>query len=278
MFPPTTTLLHALSRSTELATIPGLTPALIHTHLPRAITTDKGHMHCHRANTASTRNFQADILAACDKVDHMAFQQEACAMHDMFCFAALADANVGTMYTDLTGAFPVRSYKNMQYIFVAYIYDLNAIIVRPMPSSRDDGAFVAAFSEVFNTLRARSYHPTPNVMDNECSQAVKQHIRANKMNIQLVPPHNHCVNAAVQAIATFKEHFVAALATVDNLCPLQLWDEFLPQVELSLNLLRFSRHNPSISAHQELYGAFDFNRTPLAPLGTKALVFDGPAT
>jgi hypothetical protein len=36
------------------------------------------------------------------------------------------------MYTDLTGAFPVRSFKNMIYIFVAYIYDLNAIIVRPM--------------------------------------------------------------------------------------------------------------------------------------------------
>ena len=50
-------------------------------------------------------------------------------MHDMFCFAALAAANTGTMYTDLTGAFPIRSFKNMQYIFVAYIYDLNAIIV-----------------------------------------------------------------------------------------------------------------------------------------------------
>jgi hypothetical protein len=60
------------------------------------------------------------------------------------------------------------------------------------------------------------------------------------MKIQLVPPHNHCVNAAKCAIGTFKEHFVAALATVDMLCPLQLWDKFLPQVELTLNLLHFS--------------------------------------
>jgi hypothetical protein len=146
-----------------------------------------------------------------------------------------------------------------------------------MPS-RNDASFVVAFSEIFDVLHARDYHPTLNVMDNECSKAVEQHIRANKMKIQLVPPHNHRVNAAERVIATFKEHFVAALATVDSLCPLQLWDEFLPQVELTLNLLNFSRRNPSISANQQVFGAFDFNKTPLAPIGTKALVFDGPAT
>jgi hypothetical protein len=71
---------------------------------------------------------------------------------------------------------------------------------------------------------------------------------------------------------------IAALAMVDSLCPLQLWDEFLPQVKLTLNLLRFSRRNPAVLANQELYGAFNFNKTPLTPLGTKALVFNDPAT
>jgi hypothetical protein len=52
--------------------------------------------------------------------------EEICAAHDMFCFATLANLHTGTMYKDLTGAFPVRSFKNMQYIFVAYIYNLNA--------------------------------------------------------------------------------------------------------------------------------------------------------
>jgi hypothetical protein len=115
-------------------------------------------------------------------------------------------------------------------------------------------------------------------MDNECSKAVEKHIKKNKMKIQLVPLHNHHVNAAECAISTFKEHFVAALATVDMLCPLQLWDKFLPQVELTLNLLRFSQRNPNISANHGLYGPFDFNKTPLTPLGTKALIYDDPAT
>jgi len=47
----------------------------------------------------------------------------------MFCFAALADMQTGTIHTDGTGAFPVQSFRNMQYVFVAYIYDLNAILV-----------------------------------------------------------------------------------------------------------------------------------------------------
>jgi hypothetical protein len=32
------------------------------------------------------------------------------------------------------------------------------------------------------------------------------------------------------------------------------------------------------SADQELYGLFNFNKMPLAPLGTKALVYNNPAT
>jgi hypothetical protein len=273
--PPAATLLKALTISTELSTIPGLTPALVMKHLPRSTATDKGHMRRHRSNTASTRNVQQERVCARAEVNRMMPRQELCNMQDILCFAALADANTGTMYTDLTGAFPVRSFKNMQYVFVAYVYDLNAIIVRPMPA-RTDAAMVTAFEEVITVLKARGYSPALNVMDNECSKTVEQYIRSNNIAIQLVPPDNHRVNAAERAIATFKEHLIAGLSTVDKLCPLQLWDEFLPQVELTLNLLRFSRRNPRISANEEVYGAFDFNKTPLAPLGTKALVYDGP--
>ncbi len=89
---------------------------------------------------------------------------KACASQDMFCFATLADATTGTMYTDLTGAFPVRSFKNMIYIFVAYIYDINAIIVCPT-ALRTDASFIVAFTKVFAILRAWNYQPALNVMD-----------------------------------------------------------------------------------------------------------------
>jgi hypothetical protein len=68
---PTPTLLGALKRSEELATIPGLTSQLIKSHLPGSTATDKGHMHRHRSNTASTPNAHDAIVTARTKVDHM---------------------------------------------------------------------------------------------------------------------------------------------------------------------------------------------------------------
>ncbi len=165
----------------------------------------------------------------------------------------------------------------MQYIFVAYVYDLNAIIVCAMPS-HTDASMVTAFTKVITILKAGGYQPALNVMDNEYSAAIKKYIRSENINIQLIPPHIHCVNAAERAITTFKDHFIAALATMDTHCPLQLWDEFLLQVKLILNMLCFSQQNPNKSANQEVYSSFDFNKTPLAPLGTKALIYDDPVS
>ncbi len=41
-------------------------------------------------------------------------------------------------------------------------------------------------------------------------------------------------------------------------------------------MLRFSRRSTTKSAHEELAGKFDWNKTPLAPIGTKSLIFDDP--
>jgi hypothetical protein len=92
------------------------------------------------------------------------------------------------------------------------------------------------------------------------------------MDFHLVPPHKHRVNTAECAIATFKEHFIAGLATVNRNCPLQLWDEFLHQVKLTLNLLCFSHCDPRKSANKEVHGPYDFNKTATVPVSTKSLV------
>ncbi len=65
--PPTPTLLRALAQSSELTTIPGLTPHLIVHHLPPSTATDKGHMRRHRQGVQSTRTQQPAILQACSE-------------------------------------------------------------------------------------------------------------------------------------------------------------------------------------------------------------------
>ena len=43
---------------------------------------------------------------------------------------------------------------------------------------------------------------------------------------------------------------------------------------MTLNKLQRSRINPKMSAYTQLFGLFDYNRTPLAPLETKAFVHE----
>ena len=96
----------------------------------------------------------------------------------------------------------------------------------------------------------------------------------SKTHIQFVEANEHQVNAAERAIQTVKNHLIAGLCTVHKLFPMQLWCELLQQCEITLNLLRASRRNPKLSAYAILEGEFNFNKTPLASPGSKALVYE----
>ena len=48
----------------------------------------------------------------------------------------------------------------------------------------------------------------------------------------------------------------------------------LPQCDITLNLLRYSRRQPNLSAYAATFGNFNFNQTPLAPPGTRVLVHE----
>jgi hypothetical protein len=74
-------------------------------------------------------------------------------------------------------------------------------------------------------------------------------------------------------IQTFKDTFIAALATTDLDFPIQLWDQLTPQILNCLNMMRASCINPSKPPYKTLYGPCDWNQYPLAPLGCKAAVY-----
>ncbi len=106
---------------------------------------------------------------------------------------------------------------------------------------------------------------------------LQQFMTSENIDFQLVPPQVHLRNAAERAICTFKNHFIASLCSTNKDFLLHLWDRLLPQALITLNLLRGSRINPKLSAYAQLHGAFDYNRTPLAPPGTRVLVHKKPA-
>ena len=115
---------------------------------------------------------------------------------EILCCAALTNTIDGTLYTDLTGRFPIRSYKGNQYIFLAYVYDANAILVRAM-KNRTTESMLEAFQSVYDYLIKKNFKPKLHVMDNECSKVINTFIEnENNVTLQFVEPHEHRVNAA----------------------------------------------------------------------------------
>ena len=71
---------------------------------------------------------------------------------ELYCYAVLGDKNERTIYSNLTGRFPVESYGGKNYIFIAYAYKLNSIF---MIATKDceNKSMIAAHEEVYAKLK-----------------------------------------------------------------------------------------------------------------------------
>jgi hypothetical protein len=132
------------------------------------------------------------------------------------------------------------------------------------------------FDLLIQSLIIRGLKPHLQRLDNEASLALIKYLTKHGIDYQLAPPHIHRRKNAERAIQTFKNHFIAGLCSVDPNFPLTLWDTLLPQATITLNLLIKSRINPRVSAYAQLNGNFDFNRTTLAPPGTRVIAHEKP--
>jgi hypothetical protein len=144
--------------------------------------------------------------------------------------------------------------------------------------SREDGSMITAFTSIYSKLGSIGYKPTLHILDNECSRAVHKFLTSKETARQNVKAHHQNSNAAEPAVKSAKYHIISHVATLDNDCPIQLWSEMLPQMEDTLNMMRTSRNNNDKTAYEEIHGAFDWNKTPLAPLGNKGMVYLTPNT
>ena len=94
---------------------------------------------------------------------------------------------------------------------------------------------------------------------------LKNYMYEQKVDFQLVPPHDHRNNPSERAIQKCKNHFISGLCGVDPDFPMNLWYFLLKHCDITLNILQESRIKPKLSAYTQVCGEFDFNQTPLAP-------------
>jgi hypothetical protein len=267
--PVSSTLLRAIRRG-HLITFPGLTTQLISKHLPKSTSTTLGHQDEEARNVRSTSNIPVlsfDIDVPADDPDIAPVLD---VRSHQICATLLSHDTLLKSYSDQTGRFHIPSSTGNNYIFVLYHQDTNTIHTVPIPN-RKAGTIRTAWETTHKILVHHGHAPELHILDNECSQELKDSFQKYKINFQRVPPKVHRVNAAERAIRTFKNHFVALLHSVDSAFPLAHWDRLLPQATLTLNLMRSSRIHPSLSAHASLFGNFNFNSTPLAPCGTRII-------
>ena len=260
--PSISTSLEATERN-FFATWPNLTPEVICRYLQPSIATAKGHLNQQRQHRCKPFTEEPQLTPITTRT------------HTIYTAIVNPKQPTGNSFGDLTGRFPIQSNRGANYIFVLYDYDSNAIIVRPL-RNRSAQEIQRVFTTVHAHLVARGLRPRLHTLDNEAYTNLKDFLTAEKVEYQLVPPHIHRRNSAERAIQTFKNHFIAGLASTDPNFPLSNCCRLLPQAELTLNLLRPSRLDPKLSAYALLEGAFDFTRTPLAPPGTRFIVHEKP--
>ena len=151
------------------------------------------------------------------------------------------------IYTDQTGKFPKKSQQGGQYIMIAYIYNCNAIIAKPL-KNKTESELNCAYSEIYQLLEKKGFHPKFHRIDNKLSDDNKKWFKNKGITVEKVPPYNHRRNAAERAIRTFKNHLILGLCTVHPDFPLHHWEDLLPQAEITINLLQQSRIHPHLSA------------------------------
>jgi len=255
-------------RNNQFTSWPGLTSKAVARHLQPTMATAKGHLDRVRKNLRSTK--APPSVEATKKPIAPVKHSTSDHAHDAapnpdeapdlnpsaiprptnhVCASLIChDPKQGRVYSDLTGRFPTQSTEGMNYTMVFYHYDHNYTRAIPL-KNRSDAECLRACAKFYDECLQCGAPPALNIMDNQASRAIKAATLASNSDYQLVPPDNHRVNAAERAIRTFKNHFIAGLATADPNFPIQLWDRLLDQCEITLNLLRTSRLNTQLSAH-----------------------------
>jgi hypothetical protein len=221
MFSPTTTTFLQAVKNGHLATWPGMAPENITKHLRKSIATALSHLDQEHKNISSTKpktpstttpTPQSDVQPTSENPNERTHQV----------FPAIIDADTGQIYIDQTGKFPVTFSRGNKYVFVLYDCDSNAILVEPIKSRMQD-ELLRAYRKLTTHLRKRGLTPKLQRLDNECSQAMKEEMDNQNVSWQLTPVGIHGCNAAERAIRTFKNHFLAGLASTDDDFPLHLW-------------------------------------------------------
>jgi hypothetical protein len=148
-------------RAGHFATWPGVTEDLVRKHLPKEIATVKGHLNQRRQNLRSSTTTANERAPEAESLDDVTPEAAHVKTHQEF--AAMVD--VGKVYGDLTGRFPIQSSSGNKYILTLYDYVRNTITTEPM-KNRTDGEMIRAYTLLHEQLINAGFKPELQVIYN----------------------------------------------------------------------------------------------------------------
>ena len=245
-------------------TWPGLTSTRVRKHLQKSEHTVMGHMKRIRQGIRSTTKPKKTLRSKQHRVGIYVIDTE-----------DLKKELKNQIGQDLCGRYPVTSTTGNKYIYI--MYDTDSNYIKPMAmSSRETDEIIRCYSESYAQLQQAGFTAQLLRLDNEVSKKLISKIEDDKLDYQLAAPGDHRLNFTERhGIQNFKNHLISMMSGTDPSFPRNCWDLLLHQAEITVNLARPSNITPGVSAYTMINGAFDFNKTPLAPAGCKTIVHDG---
>jgi hypothetical protein len=291
--PPDSTFENAAQKG-YLGNLPRLTAKMIRDNRPNSIGTAHGHLNRLRQNIRSTKidpvkeKTDKKILNKQTKIntntsipnsnivkDSAGEQEEEEMVTKTIQLSDLSpdERKALAVYFDATGRFPFQSEEGYEYMLVS-VYK-NYIHVEPMVDRRAP-SYVTAYRSTINFFRSKGHIISVSRLDNESSIILENFFNEEvKIEFNFIAAGNHRANKAERAIQSWKNHFIAGIATVDPDFPMTQWSKFLLQAELTLNHLRPFADNEKISAYEGIFKSkYDFQAHPIAPIGTKVAVYE----
>ena len=267
-----------------LGNLPRLTPSMIASNKPHSMETAYGHMSRLRQNLRSTSLTPYDIpfsptTSSDIDTDNLHISETLGGPEEMVTKLidlenlSLADRKALALYADATGQFPFDAIDGSKYVLVT-VYK-NYIHVEFMPS-REAPSYVKAYRATVAFFREHGHAVSVARLDNETSNLLEKFFKEEaKLPFQFISAGTHRANKAERAIQSFKNHFIAGLASIDVKFPMEYWISLGLQAEITLNILRPYADDPSISAYEGIMGSkYDFLAHPLAPPGTRVVVYN----
>jgi hypothetical protein len=206
-YPTLSTFTHAV-RMGWLSKYPRLTAAMVSANPPHAIATAKGHLDQTRQIKRKGHR-QSIPPPSPNSVEDMSFDDPDICIKTY----DLNDRNE-PIHADLTARFPVASRKGNQYLLVACWHGYCHF---ELLSSRKSDCYIAAYTKVLTFFRGLGRTPAILRLDNETSDKLEAYLKAEKVDIQYVPPGNHRALKAERNIRTSKNHLINNNIHINNI-------------------------------------------------------------